>query len=380
MGSTMSTVAIAVSSERERAARRTIVITGASSGIGRELALLAGRLGFDVVAVARRTERLIDLAAQIRSEGGACIAVVADVRDKDAPARIVAETLSAFGRIDVLVNNAGTGAPGTLLEQTDDALDGQWDLHVGAPLRLSRAALPHLEKTRGQILFFGSGLARVPAAQFGAYCAAKAAVRAAATQLRRELRSRGIAVTYVDPGAVDTEFSQASGMQRSKGAWLVPPERVARRVMRAIRTRQAVLNAVPLQTLGVALGEMFPRLADIILAHVADTPAPPAAAGTQPQPQPPPPSPPRAAPSSLDEALAPVARRMERVKMPASFVRELLVPGAALDLAEVSMRWAGMPNKNERAATAEVLDALTAAGFLEKTGPESWRATRQPLD
>ena len=79
----------------------------------------------------------------------------------------------------------------------------------------SRAALPALEATHGQLVFLGSGAARVPLPQYGAYAAAKAAVRASAIQLRRELRGRGIAVTYVDPGLVDTEFHSSIGIVRS---------------------------------------------------------------------------------------------------------------------------------------------------------------------
>jgi hypothetical protein len=79
----------------------------------------------------------------------------------------------------------------------------------------------------------------------------------------------------------------------------------------------------------------------------------------------------------FERALEPVARRMERVKLPVAFVRDLLVPGTTLSLNEAAMRWAGMPNKNERAAMREVLDALTAAGYLEALGPERWRVLRR---
>jgi hypothetical protein len=80
--------------------------------------------------------------------------------------------------------------------------------------------------------------------------------------------------------------------------------------------------------------------------------------------------------SDFDAALEPVARRIERVKLPASFLRELLREGGEIQLGETAMRWAGMPNKNERAALTEALDALAAAGFLERTGNETWRVAR----
>ena len=155
------------------------------------------------------------------------------------PARIVATALSSFGRIDAVVNNAGGGALGTLLEQTDAAIEAQWRVHVLAPLKLSRAALPHLEATRGQLVFLGSGIARVPLPNYGAYALAKAAIRAAATQLRRELRDRGVAVTYVDPGLVATEFHKAMGIQRANDVRAASPERVARAIVRGITRRSA---------------------------------------------------------------------------------------------------------------------------------------------
>ena len=82
--------------------------------------------------------------------------------------------------------------------------------------------------------------------------------------------------------------------------------------------------------------------------------------------------------SSFAAALEPLRRRMERVKLPESFLRELLVPAATIQLNDAAMRWAGMPNKNERAALHEVLDALAQAGFLETEGDERWRVLRGP--
>jgi len=78
----------------------------------------------------------------------------------------------------------------------------------------------------------------------------------------------------------------------------------------------------------------------------------------------------------FEQTLEPVARRMERVKLPAAFLRDALVPGATLKLGALAMRWVGMPNKNERAVLREALDALTAGGYLEKLEDEEWRVLR----
>ncbi|HYL26525.1 MAG TPA: SDR family NAD(P)-dependent oxidoreductase [Candidatus Nitrosotalea sp.] len=359
-----------------------MIVTGASSGIGRALALAAARAGYGVAINARRVGRLEEVATAVRNAGGRCVVIAGDVTARQIPARIVETARQEFGRIDVLVNNAGVGAYGPLLEQSDTALEAQWQLHVGAPLRLARLALSDLEKTHGQIFFVGSGVARVPLPNFGAYPLAKAAIRAAAVQLRRELRPRHIAVTYLDPGVVASEFHSASGIVRSMD-FTASPERIARAILRGITRRAAVVNGVPWQTALTALGEFSGTLADpFVMRGFKTQPAeqchpdpfdyaqdrlrePQASAVEGP-----------AEPSDFAKALAAVARRMERVKLPPEFLRAALVPGATLELGTLAMRWAGMPNKNERAALREALDALAVAGYLEPMKEETWRVVR----
>lgn len=356
---------------------KVMVITGAGSGIGYETALHAARAGFGIVAVSRHESQLYELAAQIAQEGGACVALPIDVTDAIAPEQVVQTAQETYGRIDVLINNAGAATAGRLLEQTDEQIDAQWHLHVAAPLRITRAALPMLKASRGQVMFVGSGLARVPSPYYGAYCAAKAAVRTASVQLRRELRGTGIAVTFIDPGSVRTNFSRAAGIASYGPSWLpVHPDHVARKIVRAIETRPATLNAVPLHTFGAMLGEWFPRFADASLANVeAPAAAPPPPAEPEPRIQKIAAEEPDDA-SDFERALEPVARRLERVKLPPAFLAELLRPGSEVHLTDAAMRWAGMPNKNERAAMSEALEALAAGGFLEPSGEETWRVVR----
>jgi short-subunit dehydrogenase len=359
---------------------RVLIVTGASSGIGAALARAAADAGYRVAIVARRVERLEKVARAIRDAGGKVVSVAGDVTAGDMPGRIVATAMSSFGRIDAVVNNAGGGALGALLDQTDAAIEAQWRLHVVAPLKLSRAALPHLEAARGHLVFLGSGIARVPLPNYGAYALAKAAVRAAATQLRRELRDRGVAVTYVDPGLVATEFHEAMGIERRGKVSAASPERVARAILRGIARRSAVVDAVPWQTAGAVLGEWSGTLADpFIISRLSPQKATHA---------PPPPvtlRPPvilslskddNVAATSFEAALEPLARRMERVKLPPQFLRDALVPGTTIELNVLAMRWAGMPNKNERAALREALDALAAGGYLEPLADETWNVTR----
>jgi short-subunit dehydrogenase len=354
---------------------RVLIVTGASSGIGAALARAAADAGYRVAIVARRVERLEKVERAIRDAGGTVVSVAGDVTAGDMPGRIVATTMTSFGRIDAVVNNAGRGAFGALLEQTDVAIEAQWRLHVIAPLKLSRAALPHLEAAGGQLVFLGSGIARVPLPNYGAYALAKAAVRAAATQLRRELRERGVAVTYVDPGLVATEFHEVIGIERRGKVPATSPERVARAILRGIARRAAVVNAVPWQTAGAVLGEWLGTLADpFIISRLSPrkgADAPPVIL-RQAQDE----SPQARNEKPFEAALEPIARRMQRVKLPAQFLRDALVPGATIELNALAMQWAGMPNKNERAALREALDALAAVGYLDPLADETWKVTR----
>jgi short-subunit dehydrogenase len=351
---------------------RTMIVTGASSGIGRALALAAARAGYHVVLSARRGTLLDEVAGMIRESGGACITLAGDITAPEMPARIAEAALRNFERIDVVVNNAGVGAYGALLDQTDAQLEAQWQLHVMAPLRLARTTAAQLETTQGQLVFIGSGVARVPPPLYGAYSLAKAAVRATAIQLRRELRSRRIAVTYVDPGVVATEFHSRIGITPTTA--LATPERVAQRILTGIARRAAVVNAVPWQTAFVTFAEWSGTLADPFVKRFAAQPVaapqaePPLTTGSA--------EPSQRASAGFESALEPVARRMERVKLSPDFVREVLQPGAILELNTLAMRWAGMPNKNERAALREVLEALAAGGYLEPVEDETWRVIR----
>ncbi len=351
---------------------KVIVVTGAGAGIGYETTLRAAREGFAVLAVSRSNEQLDDLAAAVAKSGGVCVTLALDVMAADAPQRIVDTARECFGRMDVLIHNAGAATGGRLLEQSAAQIDEQWHLHVAAPLHITRAALPLLEVSKGQVMFVGSGLARVPSPYYGAYCAAKAAVRAMATQLRRELDGTGIAVTYIDPGSVRTNFAKHAGIETFGPEWTsVEATHVAQRIVRAVHTRPLILNAVPLHTFAAMLGEWFPHMTDRALAK---RPPPKPARTPAPQPGPPPAPPPTPEPQSelsdFERALEPVSRRMERVKMPPAFLAELLRPGDDVQLGDAAMRWAGMPNKNERAAMADALEALAAGGFLERTGDE----------
>jgi short-subunit dehydrogenase len=372
--------------------RRVAIITGASSGIGRALAERAVRAGWNVYAVGRRAERLDELARRVDGATGTLATLALELQTPGAAARIVRSALDAFGQIDVLVNNAGGVAVGPIAQQSDDALAEQFQTHAIVPLALTREALPSLRAAKGHIFYVGSGVARIPVGTLGAYPPAKAAVRNMTRIVRNELRADGIAVTYVDPGAVATEFMTRVGFSGPPPSLAASPENVALRIFEAFETRQPVVNAVPWQTFIVAVGEALPNITDFILRKA------PGLVGGDVVPQGTPPAIPATVPIALPEqpaadspvetpaeteprppfetALTPHERRMQKLNLTHAFVRGILSPGTELELSDVAMRWAGMPNKNERALTNDVLDALAAGGYLEHLEPERYRVLR----
>jgi NADP-dependent 3-hydroxy acid dehydrogenase YdfG len=179
------------------------VVTGASSGIGAATAIALGRQGYRVVAGARRVERL----QRVAGESG--LAIRLDVTDEDSVRDFVQQVGKRFGRIDVLVNNAG-GALGldTVAEARDDDWIGMWKTNVLGLMWMTRECLPLLRKARhAHVVNIGS-IAGFETYKGGAgYTAAKHAVRAITKTLRLELNGEPIRITEVAPGLVETEFS-----------------------------------------------------------------------------------------------------------------------------------------------------------------------------
>jgi short-subunit dehydrogenase len=186
---------------------KVIVITGASAGIGAELARQLGAKGAKLVLAARRKPELEAVAASVGSEA---IAVVTDATKKSDMEKLRDAALARFGRIDVWVNNAGRGITRSVVDLTDEDMDSMWRDNVKSALYGMQAVLPHFQsRNAGQIVNVSSGLARLPFAPFrSAYSAAKHALNGLSACLRLELMQThpGITVTVVMPGIVATEF------------------------------------------------------------------------------------------------------------------------------------------------------------------------------
>lgn len=225
-----------------------VVITGASSGIGAATARAASAAGARLVLAARREDRLRALADEL----GNAVAVRCDVTDRAQVDGLVAAALDAFGRIDVLVNNAGQGLQATIEQIALDDLRAVLELNLVAPLAMMQAVLPIMRRQgAGSIVNVSSGTTFADVAGTGAYVASKIALERLSAIARNELAGTGIAVSTILPFATATEFLPAIRAGRSDaeamtaGADFDEPEQVAAAILQLIRTGDARADLVP---------------------------------------------------------------------------------------------------------------------------------------
>lgn len=186
---------------------RVAMILGASSGIGRATAVALAAAGHPVAVCARRAERLDEVVAFIRSEGGEAEAFAVDVTDEKSIASAVTNVEDALGAIEVVVNSAGSLRMGRLWEMTPDDFAAQVDVHLLAAHRVIAAVVPAMvERRRGDVVLIGSDTSRTARPRSGAYPAAKSAVDTMVFQLQSELEGTGVRATVVRPGPVATEM------------------------------------------------------------------------------------------------------------------------------------------------------------------------------
>lgn len=187
------------------------MVTGASGGIGRETALQLADAGYDLIIGSRRPEPLQELDLALQAKGVRVHAATLDVTDKKSAVAFVSGALTAMGRIDVLVNNAGLARGVTRIaeQQDEDEWQEMLDTNVMGLLRITRLVVPHMIEQRfGHVVNLGSTAGHDPYAGGSVYCATKFGVRAITSALRQELLGHPIRVTSVDPGMVETDFSR----------------------------------------------------------------------------------------------------------------------------------------------------------------------------
>ena len=190
---------------------QTVLITGASSGIGAATARWLARQGMRVVLTARRRDRLEALAQEIRAQGGAALVIPADLASFSDRQALVRQVEEAWGPVEVLINNAGFGYYGTVAQTPWEVIERMFQVNILAMIHLVQLVLPGMRRLgRGHIINVASVAGHISTPPLTVYSATKFAVVGFSEGLRRELEPHGIHVTVISPGPVRTEFGRAA--------------------------------------------------------------------------------------------------------------------------------------------------------------------------
>ena len=243
-----------------------VLITGGSTGIGRELASLAAADGRDVILVARHAGRLEQAAAEVRGEYGVRVVVLPmDLAEPGAPERLHAETGGRGLEVDFLINNAGFGMSRRFVEVPLAVQRKMIGLNLAALADLCHLYLPGmLERGRGRILNVGSGAGYVPGLGFTTYASTKAFVLHLTEGLAGEVAGTGVTVSVLCPGPVNTPFLGTAGIEGFAGIRrlaLADPERVARAGYRGALKGKVVINPGFFPRLVPLVPRLLPRFA-----------------------------------------------------------------------------------------------------------------------
>ncbi len=267
-------------SAAERFNGKVVLITGASSGIGEEMALQLSRAGARLALAARRTDRLEQLRGQILAAGGAEPLIVAcDVTRDEDPPRAVAQTLARWGRLDIVIANAGFGVVGAFAQLTVEDYRRQFETNVFGVLRTLRAALPAVLESQGQLVLLGSVAGWTASPGTSPYAMSKFAVRALANAVTPELALQGVRVTLISPGFVESDIRRVDNQGRLHAeaaepipSWLVMARTDAvRNMLHAIARGQREVIITGHGKLFVFLERFFPWLLRAAARRMAAT-------------------------------------------------------------------------------------------------------------
>lgn len=244
-----------------------VIVTGSSAGIGRETALEFARHGAHIVLTARREDRLREVAERIRRIGTEALVVPADVGRSEDIARLVQAALDRFGRIDVLVNNAGFGFSGMLEETTEQDMRELLNVNYMSAFLATKAVLPAMRRQRsGHIVNVSSVVGKLAFPFHGAYAASKFALVGMTEALRGELEGSGVTATVVLPGTTRTEFFDAQRTRDGRVSAPTGPQQdaavVARAIVRSVRHPTPEVNIVRPYRIAFGLSAFFPFLRD----------------------------------------------------------------------------------------------------------------------
>ncbi|MBK7851193.1 MAG: SDR family oxidoreductase [Bacteroidetes bacterium] len=260
---------------------KVVVVTGASSGIGRSLAIEFARNGYNVVAAARKVDQLETVKKDIEKAGGKALIVATDVSKESDCERLMAETMATFGRIDVLINNAGISMR-AVFEKTDlNVIRQLMDINFWGTVYCTKYALPHLLKSKGSVVGISSIAGKKGLPGRTGYSASKFAMEGFLETLRTENLKTGLHVLVACPGftasnirntalAADGNTQGESPRDEKK---MMQPEEVARRIYKAVEGRKRDIIMTRDGKLTVFLNKFFPAMMDkVVYNHMAKEP------------------------------------------------------------------------------------------------------------
>ncbi|HXQ24208.1 MAG TPA: SDR family oxidoreductase [Candidatus Acidoferrales bacterium] len=249
---------------------QVVLVTGASSGIGRETAVAFARQGAAVALAARRTAQLKEVAQAVTAAGGRALVVPTDVTDSHAVRATVARVQRAWKQIDILVNNAGILIPGPVAELKADDLQAMLRVNLFGPLFMMQAVLPGMQRHgSGTIINIASLAGRRGVTPLGGYCASKFALMGLTEALRVELDASKIHVGLVLPGVIDTPMAHSLDQDASLPTWPaalnMPPEWVVAAVLLVARFRLREVSVPPGAATMEVLGALVPGMSDALI-------------------------------------------------------------------------------------------------------------------
>lgn len=254
--------------------QRVVFITGASSGIGRAAAVAFAAAGYHVAGIARRTERLAELAEEIATlpaPHGDFLPITGDITQQSAVEAAVAQTLERFGRLDILIANAGVGLRGPLVEARWQDIETLLHVNIDGVLHAIRAAVPAMQRCGGgHIMIVSSVLAAIPSPYAACYSASKAFISSLARSLRVELSAHHIHVSDFLVGRTETEFNEkrlGTGERKPSRIPTMKPEQVAHAMVACARRPNRVVVPRLFDRLLLLANHLFPDLLTYLAAR-----------------------------------------------------------------------------------------------------------------
>ncbi|MEY8740080.1 SDR family NAD(P)-dependent oxidoreductase [Bacillales bacterium AN1005] len=243
---------------------QVVFITGASSGIGALCAQMLIEEGAIPILAARSRDKLEEIGASLNGQHEL---LTLDVTNDEQVQAAISNMLEKYGRIDILLNNAGYGKFAAMTDMTVQEFDEMMDVNYMGIVRCTKAVLPHmLKRGTGQIVNIASMAGKIGTAKSASYTATKHAVLGFSNALRQELRKTGVKVTTINPGPIDTPFfhrADPSGNYVNNVRWMMlKPEDVAKHMVQAMKKRKEEVNLPRMASAGIWLYQLFPRLAD----------------------------------------------------------------------------------------------------------------------